>query len=806
MAMTGLSEALATHGSWEYDPATGAVRWDESMFRLHGVSRGEFAPTVESVRALLHPDDRDEYRRLAEDGPHTGNAFTLRYRIIRPAGDIRALLVRGSVLPAEDGSRPVCVGTTEDVTSSVGFDDQLWVLANEDPLTGLFNRRRFLEELEREVAAARRSSKPGAVLMLDLDRFKEVNDSLGHSAGDRALVAVADTLRNRLRTTDTIGRLGGDEFAVVLPDCGHAEARRVAQEIGGAVGDASALTIAGHERRMTTSIGIAPYGSRADEHAGTLLVEADLAMYRAKRTHSGTIEVFDEEMRAELAARLRTEAELRVALEEDQFRVVYQPIVSLVGGAPVGCEALARWDHPVRGTVGPDEFIPVAEEHDLIGAIGEILLRRACKQAAQWRRARRNLYVSVNVSPRQLVRSDIASAVREALAGSGLPAPLLCLEMTETSLLEDARPMKPALEELRRIGVRLAIDDFGGGSSSFALLRLLPLDLIKIDRVFIEGVSERADDRAIVAAVISLAEELDLHVIAEGIETSRQHAELRELGCRFGQGFLYERPPARTASTRSSGPSCAARTAVRGSRTPAIPAASRSIRAGRSARTARRRRGAPRRRSAAPPASAAARPPTSRPRRLRSGARPRARRPAGPARAPLGRAPAATATPRASRPRRVRPARRAAPRPDPPAPRRSPVSRTLILIKPDAFERGLTGEILARFERKGLRITAMRLLQADEEIANRHYAEHTEKPFFGELVSFITGGPLVAAVLEGHDAVTAARQLIGATNPLEATPGSIRGDYALEVTFNMVHGSDSDESAAREIGIWFPEL
>jgi diguanylate cyclase (GGDEF)-like protein/PAS domain S-box-containing protein len=537
----GLTESLARHGAWQYELDREEIRWSDALYRIHGVCPETFRATTDRIRDLIHPDDRDEFERIFEKAVAAESPFTVRHRIVRPDGAVRSLIVRGSHLPAAAG--PGCyVGTTEDVSDMSGTEDDLWHLANKDSLTGLFNRRRFHEELGREVAVARRNQAPGAVMMLDLDRFKEVNDSLGHAAGDAVLMWVAEALRSQVRMTDTLGRLGGDEFAIVLPGCTAPEAERIAAELAASVAEGAKVKIAGRERSITVSFGVAPFGARDSETADALMVEADLAMYRAKAGGVGGIEVFDEQMRAELAARLRLEAELREAIEAEQFRVVYQPIASLADGAAVGCEALLRWQHPTRGLVPPNEFVPVAEEEGLIAPIGRWVLHQACHQAADWRRRGANLYVSVNVSPHQLVREDFVAEVERALAESGLPAPLLCLEMTETSLVEDARPLLPTLRGLKELGVRLAIDDFGGGSSSFALLRMLPIHVIKVDRVFIEGLPERPDDRAIVAAVLSLADELDLSVIAEGVEEDRQHRELYELGCRYAQGYLYARP------------------------------------------------------------------------------------------------------------------------------------------------------------------------------------------------------------------------------------------------------------------------
>ncbi len=540
--MDAFSEPLSNHGSWEYEFDRGTMNWSNGVYRIHGLTREQFEVTPERVRKLVHSADQAEYERVVANAVKSRSPFTVQHRVVRPDGAVRTVIVRGAYMvgDAERGDR--LMGTTQDVTGRTGYEERLWHLANQDSLTGLFNRRRFADELTREVAVAQRSGEPGAVVMLDLDGFKEVNDSLGHVAGDMVLSRVADSLRTRLRATDTLARLGGDEFAIVLPACAEDEAQRVAAELGSAIQSGATITIAGRERRVSASLGVAPFGIRDDENAETLLVEADLAMYRAKRAGAGEIEVFDEEMRAELAAKVQVEGELREAVEADQLRLYYQPIMSLADGEPVGCEALVRWQHPTRGLVPPGEFISIAEEYGLIAPLGAWVLRQACKRARSWRDEGRDLYVSVNVSPLQLAHGDMVSVVRDALKAADLPPSRLCLELSETSLLKDPQPLLGTLRALKRLGVHLAIDDFGGGSSSFALLRTLPIDLIKIDRVFIDGLPDRSDDRAIVAAVLSLAEELELTVIAEGVETDRQHWELHELGCRYSQGFLYAKP------------------------------------------------------------------------------------------------------------------------------------------------------------------------------------------------------------------------------------------------------------------------
>ncbi len=451
-------------------------------------------------------------------------------------------MVRGAFVGGDENGPDRYVGTTEDISGRLGYEERLWQLANRDSLTGLLNRRRFREELAREVAGSRRRGESGALLIFDIDSFKDINDTLGHPAGDSLLARMGEHLESRIRATDTLARIGGDEFALILPGCGLAQARAIAEQLVRDLATGPRATIAGRARPVTAGVGVAPFGAEADRTAEELLVEADLAMYRAKGMGPGNVEVFDEQMRGQLATRMEIEGELREALEQGHLLLHYQPIASLPDGVAIGCEALVRWEHPERGMMPPAHFIPVAEESGLIVEVGAWVLEEACRQAEAWRRRGRHLHVSVNVSPVQLFRDDVAGLVTRTLRNTGLPPQLLYIEVTESSLIEDAGRIAPALQVLRDLGVKIAIDDFGGGSSSLSYLSVLPIDVIKIDRLFIDGLPESSDDRAIVSAVLSLAEELDLAVIAEGVENDRQHWELREMGCRLGQGFLYSKP------------------------------------------------------------------------------------------------------------------------------------------------------------------------------------------------------------------------------------------------------------------------
>lgn len=541
--MREFTEPQPDHGAWEYEPATQKTRWSAALYEIHGVERESFDPTVENVLPLVHPDDRDTYTAIVRDAIATRTPFACQHRIVRPDGDTRIVVIRGSFVEGQDEAPDRLIGTTQDVTGRADEDERLSHLANRDSVSGLYNRNRFIEELTREIAAGRRNGAGGALLVLNLDRFKDVNSALGHMAGDTLLRKVATVLRGRLRDTDTLARIGGDVFGMILPGCGPEAAGRVATQLIEAVSAGAIIHAGGTERRAGASIGMSFFGPSERHLVDELLVEAELAMHRAKSNGRGQAQSFSEEMRVEQAVMLSTEDELRGAIGSQELRVQFQPIISLQHGATIGCEALVRWEHPIRGMVGPSDFVSVAEETGLISKIGRIVLDQACRQAAQWKRQGRNLFVSVNISPRQLTRSDLAEDISQALAASGLPAELLCLEFTETSLLRDPGPIVESLRRLKALGVRLAIDDFGAGASSFGLLRILPVDQIKIDHSFIQGLGDTTSDRAVVAAVVSLAKELGLSVIAEGVETQRQQDELRGLGADLAQGFLYS--PAR---------------------------------------------------------------------------------------------------------------------------------------------------------------------------------------------------------------------------------------------------------------------
>lgn len=425
------------------------------------------------------------------------------------------------------------------VARDVSEQKRLERSAIHDPLTGLPNRALLIDRLGHALDRLERRDGPVSVLFIDLDDFKAVNDTRGHETGDEILVAAAERLRSTVRAGDTVGRLGGDEFVVVAEDLrseseGVALAGRIVEAFGEPLGEEEVVTGA--------SVGIVTV---SPDHLSTpeqVLREADTAMYRAKAGGRGRYELFDEAMRADVDERVRLAGDLRRALARDELGLVYQPLVSLADGAVVGCEALLRWYHPDRGVVAPRTFVPLAEQNGLILAIGDWVLEQACLQAATWRRAGRDLTVSVNISPGQLAQPDFARRVGEIARYAGLPAQCLCLELVEATVAHQPDRIGDALRDLRSRGVRIALDDFGKGATSLAHFRALPLDVVKLDRSFVSGLGDGGATRAIVAALVSLASELGMTVIAEGVEAEDQLCELRELGCSHVQGFWFGRP------------------------------------------------------------------------------------------------------------------------------------------------------------------------------------------------------------------------------------------------------------------------
>jgi diguanylate cyclase (GGDEF)-like protein len=428
------------------------------------------------------------------------------------------------------------VATHEDITEQREKESQIAHMAHHDALTDLPNRALLRDDLEAALARVPRGEQL-AVLYIDLDHFKSINDTLGHSVGDELLKAVAGRLRGCVRETDTIARLGGDEFAIIQTAIdGPLDAEELARHLGEVIREP--FDVDGHRVLADASIGIsiAPNdGTDPDQ----LFRQADMALYGAKGDGRGTFRFFETAMDARVKKRRALETDLRRALENGEFELYYQPLVNLERNEVCSCEALLRWHHPERGMVSPAEFIPVAEESGIIVALGEWVLREACAEAASWPE---DITVAVNVSPVQFRNQTLALKVIDALNESGLAAHRLAIEITEAVLMQDSEATLSTLHQLRGLGVRIVMDDFGTGYSSLSYLRSFPFDKIKIDRSFINDVSEKDDASSIVQAVTSLARDLKVTTTAEGAETQAQMDKIRALGCTEMQGYLFSRP------------------------------------------------------------------------------------------------------------------------------------------------------------------------------------------------------------------------------------------------------------------------
>lgn len=539
-----LAASGATDGIWDWNLRTGVLYFSPRWKGVLGYGDEEIGRVAEEWFKRIHPDDLPRVKvelatHLQARTPH----LETEHRLLHKDGTYRWVLVRGLAVRDEHGDAYRMAGSLTDVSDRKQAEEQLIHDALHDPLSGLPNRAFFITLLDRAIKRTRRRNDYlFAVLFVDLDRFKLVNDSLGHGVGDQLLVAISQRLNSCLRPGDVVARLGGDEFTILLDDIRDVnDATRVAERVQ--IELKEPFVFEGHEVFTSASIGIA-LSTAAHERPEYFLRDADTAMYRAKARGKARYEMFDEGMHARAVAQLRLETDLRRALEREELRVRYQPIVVLESGQIIGFEALVRWQHSERGLIAPKEFIPIAEETGLILPIGRWVMETACRQTRTWIEQfpeQPLLSVSVNVSAKHFQQPDLVAQVLEVLKDSGLPAPNLKLEITESMLMDEPDSHVTMIRELRKAGIQVLIDDFGTGYSSLSYLQRFSVDTLKIDRSFLmEGGA--GDGWDIVETIITLAEDLGVNVIAEGVETEEQTARLKELRCGHAQGYLFREP------------------------------------------------------------------------------------------------------------------------------------------------------------------------------------------------------------------------------------------------------------------------
>ena len=535
------SQSMAKIGSWRFSLGAGQIEWSDQMYYLWGQEPGAFRPTRASILAQIHEGDRAKASAIVVQALRSGKPKEAIFRLRLPDTTKAHIQLDVECEHDDEGKLSGLFGTCQDVTDRIAAEERIRQLACQDALTGLPNRFLFNDRLKMALSRAEREGTSLAIHCLDLNDFKGVNDTLGHAVGDDLLRQVAHRLTEKLRTSDTVARLGGDEFAIIqAPIQANEEACILAERLIEAIG--TSYQVGGHDVFTSTSVGIAisPNNGRSPEE---LLRLADAALYQAKAQGRGCYQFFSPEMQEQLKYRKALESDLREALEADQFSLNFQPQISLQSGRLLGAEALLRWDHPERGRVPPDEFIPIAEDIGQILAIGRYVLLAACQQARRWiDLGADGIRVAVNLSPAQFAYQDLLETVCWALSEANLPGHHLELEITETMLMRDREATIKTLQDLSSLGISLALDDFGTGYSSLSYLRRFRIDKIKIDRSFIADVPTNADGVTLVQSILTLGHSLGLRVAAEGVESEAQYDFLVEQGCDEAQGYLLSKP------------------------------------------------------------------------------------------------------------------------------------------------------------------------------------------------------------------------------------------------------------------------
>jgi diguanylate cyclase (GGDEF)-like protein/PAS domain S-box-containing protein len=546
------AQRIAHLGGWEWDLSADRFEISGETSRILGVAERDFGGTRRDYLAFVHPEDRERVAAVIDDAVCDRVGFDLDHRIVRPDGSERIVHAQGEVLCDQQGSAVRMVGTLQDATEQRQAETKIYFLANYDGLTHLPNRQLFQHRVAEALLMAKEKSTIGAVLLVNLDRFQRVNDTFGHRVGDGLLQKIAERFCLGIRTDDgvaqfvsadnaLVARFGNDQFALLLTNLSTVQdPAKVAQRLLALLGDP--YEIDDQHLVVTASIGISLLVSDGED-VDTLLRNADAAMHAAKEGGRNTYQFYRASMNRALADRMALEDQLRRALERNEFFLYYQPVAGVLLRDIVGVEALIRWRHPKRGLIPPVEFIPVAEQEELIVAIGEWVLRTACAQQRAWRESGLPpMKVSINVSSLQFRQADLARKITTIIYETKADPKFLELELTETMLMNDSQHTAVMLRQLKELGVRLALDDFGTGYSSLAYLRKFPIDTLKIDIAFIRDIKPGSEEATITGAIIALGRALKLRVIAEGVETEAQLAFLRGRGCDEFQGYLFSRP------------------------------------------------------------------------------------------------------------------------------------------------------------------------------------------------------------------------------------------------------------------------
>lgn len=547
------TQKLARLGNWQVDLVTNEFHCSPEASRLLGLNGDGRRVTYDIFLERVVDQERDTVKKEIDKAVEGKRSISLDYRVLLPDGTQKHILNRGEALCNENGVPEILLGVIQDVTRLKRAEEEIRLLAFYDGLTGLANRMLFLDRIEQAITTARRDNQVFALLYLDLDHFKRVNDTLGHHIGDLLLKNVAETLKQNIRRGDTatrlgtnssdsmIARLGGDEFTILLPDIRDTEsaaivARRLIEAIP-AVYDCE-----GHDVSVTTSIGISVFPEDG-ENADVLLKNADSAMYQAKDSGRNNYHFYEESLNLAVIERFSIEKNMRKALDEKEFVLHYQPQIDLATRKIIGAEALIRWIHPQKGMIFPDDFIQIAEESDLIIDINRWVLRTACRQKNEWDKA--GLFpprVAVNLSGYKFVKQDIVKSIGSALRSADIGPDCLEVEITENVLMQDTDDTISILKQMKALGITMTLDDFGTGYSSLSYLTSFPFDAIKIDRSFVTECTRQPGNRVIIRAIVAMGHSLEKRIVAEGIETEEQFKLIQGYGCDEAQGYYFSPP------------------------------------------------------------------------------------------------------------------------------------------------------------------------------------------------------------------------------------------------------------------------